>query len=146
MMTQYASSVIRHSRSLLGSAFDAEDAAQEVFVKAFRFRHSLRGENLRGWLGTITHRECLDRLRGKKRDPLLPGETFNPPDPGKPDETDPDLELLTVLTPIEREVLLLRVIEELPFKEVAQMLEMNEGSVRNVYVRATKRLREEHRQ
>ena len=140
MMRLHAGGVLRQARSMLGCGADAEDAAQEVFIKAFRHRQGLRGENIRAWLGTITHRQCLDLLARKGRDPILPGEIPEPGmiragsngagsagagssaigSSGAGSATDADEAVfLACLTPVEREILLLRLVEELPYREIA---------------------------
>jgi RNA polymerase sigma-70 factor, ECF subfamily len=53
---------------MLGSPFDAEDAVQEAFMRAWRGRDRLRGDAaLRSWLYRIAMHDRIDMLKGKKR-------------------------------------------------------------------------------
>jgi RNA polymerase sigma-70 factor, ECF subfamily len=71
----YASLVRAHARSIfaiclgmLGNVHDAEDAAQETFVRAFRQIGDLRGASqFRPWTARIARNLCLDLLRRRKR-------------------------------------------------------------------------------
>jgi RNA polymerase sigma-70 factor, ECF subfamily len=71
----YASLVRAHARSIfaiclgmLGNVHDAEDAAQETFVRAFSQLPQLRtASQFRPWIGRIARNHCLDLLRRRKR-------------------------------------------------------------------------------
>ena len=148
MMNHYSGDVLRHARSMLGctAEAEAEDAAQEIFLRAYKYMRTLRGTNIRAWLGTITHRQCIDLLNRKASAPILPGEL---PEAQSVERTEhpqsmTESEVLAGLTPVEREVLSLRVVEKLQYHEIAGIMGMTEGSLRNVYVRALRRLREEY--
>src|SRR5260221_10497550 len=53
---------------MLGSAFEAEDAMQETFLRAWRGYHRFDGRaELRSWLYRITTNVCLDLLNGRTR-------------------------------------------------------------------------------
>ncbi len=61
-------------RRLLGQSADAEDATQEVFVRAYRSFGRYRREDPFGpWISTIAGNYCIDLLRGKQRR----GDLFN---------------------------------------------------------------------
>jgi RNA polymerase sigma-70 factor (ECF subfamily) len=76
----YAELVRRHLKrvfaiclSLLGELADAEDAAQEVFVRGYERIHSLRdGGRFSSWIDQIARNRCRDLLRGRLRRPDHP--------------------------------------------------------------------------
>jgi RNA polymerase sigma-70 factor (ECF subfamily) len=64
LVHRHVENVWRLARFLLADDFEAEDAVQETFVKAYRSRRSFRGEaSYRTWLLSICHRTCVDHLR-----------------------------------------------------------------------------------
>jgi RNA polymerase sigma-70 factor, ECF subfamily len=53
---------------MLGSGFDAEDAAQETFLRAWRFGDSFEGRSsVRSWLYRVATNICVDMHRGARR-------------------------------------------------------------------------------
>ncbi len=77
----------------LGSLHEAEEAAQETAIRAWRARHSFRGEaSVRTWLHRIATHVCLDALDQRKRRPATvelgpPADPADPPAPASPDAT-----------------------------------------------------------
>lgn len=60
--------VLGSCRRMLGNTFDAEDAAQEVFMRGFRGFHRFRDDQPFGpWIGQIAANYCVDLLRRRKR-------------------------------------------------------------------------------
>jgi len=147
VIEEFSSSIFRQARAMLATNEEAEDATQEVFARAFRAMHSLRGDRIRPWLGTITHNQCLDQLKKRQKEKLLPVElsaNISKHNSGCESNGGNVFDLpLEILSPVEREVLVLRVMDQQSYKEIADQLRMTEGSLRNIFSRATARLREE---
>ncbi len=140
----------------LGSREDAEDAAQEVFLKAYTGLQSFRGESkLSVWLYRITSNVCIDILRRRKETVSL----SNVNEDGEPMEFElPDARFdpaalaerkdlrervgaaLNCLPPDAREILLLRELGGQSYDEIAQTLELDLGTVKSRIFRARKKL------
>jgi RNA polymerase sigma-70 factor (ECF subfamily) len=135
--------------SFLRNEADAEDAAQEAFLKAFRNLASFRGEAKFGtWLVSITLNEARSRIR--HRDTIKMESLDEPPDdegrispallrdwreiPSEVLERKEVSHLLhqavTALPPIYREVFMLRDVEGLSVNEAAGALDITIASVK----------------
>jgi RNA polymerase sigma-70 factor (ECF subfamily) len=140
--------LLRLCAGILSDSAEAQDAAQEVFVKAYRAWESFRGESSREtWVYRIAVRHCVDRLRGRTRY----REIFS-----AEDETDPSgtavadvlsaetrlaaREVLAALPEGDRTILALREIEGLSYEELAQVLEVSVEAVRSRLARARRAL------
>lgn len=133
---------------------DAEDLAAEVWLGVTRGLRGFAGEEaaFRGWVFTIATRRLRDRGRRRARRP----EVLVPPgsmEAGlQPDTATTAVERLSGQEAVDRlvaglppdmaEVLLLRVVADLPVAEVAQVMGRSEGSVRVLQHRALKRAAE----
>lgn len=122
---------------MLGQS-QAEDAAQETFLKAYEFLDRFRGDSsFSTWLYRIASNYCLNFLSKRKRektdslDALLEsgGRLPSPTGQGSPLQLLADQQavqtILEKLSPEERAILVLREIEGLNYKELAQTLEVS---------------------
>lgn len=118
----------------------AEDVAQDAFVQLWRHRASLDWERaVLPWLLVTARRLATDRFRRLRR--LL----FGAPRPATLDEATADRWLdvqqaMTVLSPLERTSLVLTLVEDHDYAEVATILRTSPGAVRSAVSRAREKL------
>lgn len=145
MVRRFSGLVMHKVRFMLGESAGSgvEDVAQEIFVKAFRDMHQVRGPRIAPWLMAITHNHCLDVIRQRQRQPVTQMyEERHAPTVG-PVETDGVADLLRSLTPTERMVVMLRAIDHLEYQEIAKITGLAVGTLRNTFCNCMRRLREE---
>ena len=139
------------ARWLTRNDADAQDIVQEAYLRALRFFSGFRGDDARAWLLTIVRNTCYTWFR-RNRSPELSCD-FDEVALARESE-GPDPEAVQVLKeqaqlvndaieklPIEfREVVVLRELEELSYKEIAVVLGVPIGTVMSRLARARKRL------
>lgn len=137
---------------------DAEDMAQEAFLKAYRSLPEFRGESkFSVWLYRIVSNVCLDHLRKQSRRPAVSLTTeddegeeqqWDVPDESQSPERVLEQKLtreavqrgLAQLPEEQRQILLLREIRGLSYEEIGAILELEPGTVKSRIFRARKRL------
>jgi len=156
LVRQHSRMVYRIAYAVLRSHHDAEDAAQETFLRVLRYSHKLASvENGKTWLARIAWRVAEDRSqqRGRRReialdDPEKPeGETassdFSAHEVVHGSQVGELLERLINNLPEKlRQPLILSALEEMSPVEVAATLGMSEAAVRSRVFRARQILRE----
>jgi RNA polymerase sigma-70 factor (ECF subfamily) len=141
------------ARWLTRNEQDAEDAVQEAFLRAFRHFRDFRGGNARAWLLKIVRNTCYSWLRANR--PLQDAAEFDencfPPDVHSLNPEEIVLqndsgtvvrEALQKLPPTFREVIILRELEGLSYREIADITGMPAGTVMSSLSRARARLRQ----
>jgi RNA polymerase sigma-70 factor (ECF subfamily) len=153
IVRRYQRPVISVIVRMTGDRTQAEDLAQETFVKAFRSLKSFDStRRLSSWLFRIAHNTTLDALRRLKPEVVeLEGLSEGDPhrDPAEPPAPDP-LEqaalgaalnrTLLGLRPDYRAAIALRYDQQLPFDEIGQILGVPEVTARTYVHRARKEL------
>jgi RNA polymerase sigma-70 factor (ECF subfamily) len=137
---------------MLGSRAEAEEIAQEVFLRAHRAVADFRGEARLGtWLYAIASRLCLNRLvspdrrvaRGDAALAEIPASTPDAAAVAERAELDAALRAAIAELPDERRlVLVLRDVEGLSYEEIAEALALDPGTVRSRLHRARMQLKE----
>ena len=138
---------------MTGSAHDAEDLLQDVFVHAHRKLASFRGESSLGtWLYRLAVNQCLDHLRGKQSRMARATASLDEdeaPEPAAPSPALPapiariDLERAIAQLPEGcRAAFVLHDVEGLDHREVGAALGISEGTSKSQVHKARMRLRD----
>lgn len=121
---------------------EAEDAAQDTFFKAYKHLSTYASTNsFSAWLYKIAKNTCVDRLRKRNKDrklAILYRDHHLQEE--KPQYEDFIYECLDKLTDEERQILLLRSLEEYSYDEIAFILDSKPSTVRKRYERIRKKL------
>ena len=155
MVEAHQGRVFQIAYAILQNREDAEECAQETFLRAFRRLGSLRDpRRFRSWLGRIASRLALNRRRSRARRLVREtgwhAEGFGPDSPIPPEAGD-RMAMRELRRSVDRlpekyrAVLLLSAMEGMPSREVAGLLGIRPGTVRSRLHQARKRLLEELR-
>jgi RNA polymerase sigma-70 factor (ECF subfamily) len=143
---------------MLGSLSEADDAAQEAWLRLSRSGTS-GVQNLGGWLTRVVARVCLDMLRSRKSRREVSLDELSGvrvPDPivNREDRTDPENEalladsvglallvVLETLTPAERLAFVLHDMFAVSFEEIAPLVGRSSTTARQLASRARRRVR-----
>ena len=147
---------------LLRERADAQDAVQDAYIRAFRAFHQLEGAEIKPWLLTIVRNVCYRRLQERRRagnvislDEAMsarPGYSVTEagmispqrsPEQAAINSSDQTMlnEAMAALPPVFREVIVLREIEELSYREIADVIGAPVGTVMSRLSRARAELR-----
>jgi RNA polymerase sigma-70 factor, ECF subfamily len=147
IVVPHADAAFNYARWLTKSDADAEDVVQDAFVRALRFFSSLRGDDARAWLLTIVRNTWYGRFPKQART-VADDEAAERVDA----DLDPEARLVQQQTvgrvrdaiealPADfREVVVLRELEGLSYKEIADVVGVPIGTVMSRLARARERL------
>lgn len=130
--------------SLLRDAHEAQDVAQDIYVKVWESAPAYRPQGSpMAWLLTITRNLARSRLRQSGRQVELDEEAWNAIPAAVPDVEERQLlrGALARLGKEEREIVLLHAVTGLKHREIAQLLELPLSTVLSKYHRGLKKLR-----
>ena len=141
------------ARWLTRNEQDAQDVVQEAYARAFRFFGSFRGGNARAWVLRIVRNTCYNWLQANR--PLQSAAEFdenlfgpdprglNPEEALLQDASDKMLRRALEALPLKfREVLILRELEGMSYREIADTTGMPAGTVMSSLSRARNGLRQ----
>lgn len=150
--------VLKHRRGvymtavgLLGSADDADDITQEVFLKVYQSLGTFRGDSaVYTWIYRIAVNLCLNQIRKRKVRSFLGLDALKTamPEAERPDEILELRELsaharraIASLPEKQRAVFILRHFRGLPHAEIARIMDRDEGTIKANYFQAVKKLK-----
>ncbi len=157
-VSTHADQIYNHAFRMLGNREDAEEAVQDIFMKVQRGIASFRGESqTRTWLYRITVNTCLTRLRKRIPELVHPdrdrSDTWDKWETIGSDDHNPEelliekdisnlvISAIELVSPEEKEILLLFHVDELKYEEIANVLDVPVGTVCTRLYRARKKLR-----
>lgn len=159
LVNSYQDRVYNTALGLLQHPADAEDMAQEVFIQVYRSIHDFKQQSrLSTWIYRITVTKCLDHLRSRKRkkrfgvmsrlfgdnnQPLHEPTDFH--HPGIRTESREEaamlFQLINKLPETQKTVFILNKVEELSYREIAEIVGSTEKAVDALLQRAKLNLR-----
>jgi RNA polymerase sigma-70 factor (ECF subfamily) len=151
LVDMYAKPVHNLCYRMLGNAEDAEDAAQEAFLRAFKaIRRYDPQRKFASWLLSIAANYCIDHHRRNRLRTISldesPEASLGDRNPGPAStlvarETSDELQaLLAQLEPRDRAAIILYYWNELPYQEIAEQLSMSESALKSRLHRARRTL------
>ena len=131
---------------------DARDIVQEAIMRALRYFHGFRGENARPWLLQIVRHASFAWLQ--ERRPSEPGATADAAEPHAPTQDEPLAAVLerderrrvnaalSALPVHYREILVLRELEDLSYRDISMVVDVPLGTVMSRLARARQLMRD----
>ncbi|HVT04714.1 MAG TPA: RNA polymerase sigma factor [Thermoanaerobaculia bacterium] len=148
---RYSARIYNFAYRFLRNQEAAEDATQEVFVKMLKYANQFHGDaKLSTWLFSITANLCRDYLRKSDNKPkeseetllTLPSSELGPDRRLEARETEERVQkALEMLTPEQREAILLSRYQGLSYAEIAQIAGCSEGAIKTRVFRAMETLK-----
>lgn len=131
---------------------EAEDLTHQVFLSAWQNISEFKikkDASFIGWLYQISRNKVIDHYRTKKPTTDIDA-IVDPPETGKSNEETADFRIkikivkraIPLLNEIEQDVVIMRFVEDLTSKEMAEILKKSEGSIRLIQHRAIKKLKD----
>lgn len=153
LVERYEKKLLRYGKKFLSTHEDIEDIVQEVFIRAFQNIQSFDGgQRFSPWLYRIAHNALVDGLKKKATSPfitldfdtLLAYQAYD--DPGDTEANEKEMHAmieqgLARLDAKYREVLILYYLENLSYKEIAEVLQVPQNTVGIRIKRAKESLR-----
>jgi RNA polymerase sigma-70 factor (ECF subfamily) len=156
LVQAYERPVYNLTYRMLGDAAEAEDAAQETFLRAYSKLATYQPDRkFVNWLLSIASHHCIDILRRKGRAPQLSLDGPLPPQWLASDAPQPDQvvhkrqqrervrEVLDVLPPVYRVAVVLRYWYGLSYREIATTMDTTESAIKSRLHRARRMMAEE---
>jgi RNA polymerase sigma factor (sigma-70 family) len=148
LYTNHVTKIYRYVYYNVHDKEHAEDITQEVFLKAWKAIGSCRGKEktFSSWLYRIAHNLIIDKLRKSQkqssREAELPESIRDTSDRMEISLEQRDLlKVIDVLSPNQRQVIVMKFIEEMDNREIAETMGKSTGAIRILQMRALETLR-----
>jgi RNA polymerase sigma-70 factor (ECF subfamily) len=144
--------VYRHIYYMLGNAAEAEDLTSQTFLRAWEAieRYQVRGAPFVSWLLRIAHNLGVSHLRSKREssqlhDGIMDNKMRRDPEASYQQTAEEELvrEAILRLREEQRQVIILRFIEDLDYREVAEIIGKSVAAIRVIQHRALNALRKQ---
>lgn len=131
LVEKYQKQAVAHAFAVLGSREDAEDAAQEAFIDAFRaLRRFDDSKPFYPWFYVLLRHRCYKMLKRRRpAESLEETEILAPAESLPPEERIALEKALNDLSGEEREIVCLKYLDGLSYAEIAAYLEIPRGTV-----------------
>jgi RNA polymerase sigma-70 factor (ECF subfamily) len=151
LVESYQTAVFNLCYRMLGDTYEAEDAAQETFFRAYKSRHHYdKQRSFSTWLLSIAAHHCIDQLRRRKMNMVsienLPYQDLRDPNPN-PETTLSNTEkqrqvrkLLSSLNPADRAAVVMYYWYDFSYDEIADSLRLTLSAVKSRLHRARKEM------
>lgn len=134
-------SLYRMAYTYVHNESDAMDIVQESACKAITKCHTVKPQYVKTWLYRITINTAIDLIRKNKKEVIgIEDYEYGSEDSYRDFDT---LDALNVLSPREKQVVILRFFEDLKLSEIAEILNENLNSVKSLLYRSLKKLKSE---
>ncbi|WP_027086094.1 sigma-70 family RNA polymerase sigma factor [Cohnella panacarvi] len=143
MIRLYEKTMYRIAFGMLRSDEDAADAIQETIMAAFRQIHQLQEPRYaQTWLVRILINHCNGMLKRRSQViPLYDNDAVTGSSTEHPSDDRLDLyHAIGLLGPDQREAIILHYLEDMPLKEIGELLQLSEGTIKSRLYRARERL------
>jgi RNA polymerase sigma-70 factor (ECF subfamily) len=150
IVRNFQNQIFAYCWRLLGNRQEAEDAVQDILVKAFENIHMYKPKvSFSSWLYKVAYHHCLNLIRRKKLQQrftfgLLQKDLTSRSAAHEVESrlfSEPLSKALAKLTIEERNLLVLRIFQEKPFAEIAEILDKNEETVKKKFARTKMKLK-----
>ena len=131
---RYYDEIYRFCLYLTGQETDSYDIAQEVFLRFIKYVDSYEYRNLKGYLLIIARNLCRDYFHHKKETCCIEDNSYMGAEDEKLNSLENRMDLWQALQQIpvkQREIIILRIYEELRFHEIAEILGCNQSTVKS---------------
>lgn len=167
MVSGFEAAVQRHQRKVytfaryyLGDSAESEDVTQEVLLKLWQKRREIDDDGQRAWLLKVTRNACFDRLRRRQTATRIFAGDGEEQAAARVPAADPDPEARAAATDFRRHlqqaleeladpmksIVILREVQGLKYREIADILDVPLSTVRVYLHRGRRRLREQLRE